>query len=199
MSNKDNIFLIGRTGKLQKFGTDRLPTQEVKQAYDWVIFGDKEDWENQQPQYYESLYRLSSKNNAILKTKNRYVYGKGFTVDRSPRYKLHDSVDEISLNAFINNVEDSRTFKRLISDRNLYGGFACEMIPSKDGTKVIPYYIPFKNIRISKQAYNKKGELEPTKYYYTSDWSKRKKAAENPDFEIFDEFSDTDDDSGTIH
>ena len=189
MSNKDNIFLIGRTGKLQKFGTDRLPAQEVKQAYDWVMFGDKDDWENQQPQYYESLYRLSSKNNAILKTKNRYVYGKGFTVDRSPRYKLHDSVDEIALNAFVNNVEDSRTFKRLISDRNLYGGFACEMIPSKDGTKVIPYYIPFKNIRISKQEYNKEGELEPTKYYYTSDWSKRKKAAENPDFEIFEEFS----------
>lgn len=173
-------------GKLSKFVSDRLPAQEVKNSYDWVIFGEDPDWENQYPQYLESLSRQSSKNGAILKQKDRYVYGNGFVMDKSPLNRPEDK--GIALLGFINKITEGRTFKRLISDRNKYGGFAAEMIYSKDGKKVVPHYLPFKNIRVSKDTYNKQGEKEPTKYYYTSDWSKRKQATKNPDFEVFDEF-----------
>jgi hypothetical protein len=188
MSNNNNIFLIGKSGKLVKFGSEMLPLQTVSKQSDWVIFGNKDGWQNQQPQYYESLYRLSSKNNAILKTKNRYVYGKGFELDRSERYKIRDTQRELETISFVNKVEGSRTFKRLISDYNLFGGFACEMIPSKDGKTVTPHFIPFKNIRVSKDVYNKDGSKEPTEYYYTSDWSKGKRSSTNEDFETFAEF-----------
>lgn len=187
MSN--NIFLLGQSGKLQKFGSEKLPIQKEKNNSDWVIFGEKDGYENQQPQYYEDLYRLSSKNNAILKTKNRYVYGKGFAVDRSPRYKVHNPSKEARLIGFIDEIEQSRVFQRLTSDRNIYGGFACEMIPSKDGLSVVPHYLPFKNIRVSKDQYSKDGELLPTVYYYTSDWSKRQKAKQNADFQEFQQWT----------
>ncbi len=179
---------MSSNGRLSKFGTDKLPIQKTISSIDWVIFGDKEDWPNQQPQYYESLYRLSSKNNAILKQKNRYVFGQGFDIDKGVGRKLHDVNKELTLRGFLKSIDADKVVRKLICDRNLFGGFACEMIYSKDAGRVIPHYIPFKNIRVSKTEYDKEGNLIPTVYYYTSDWSKGKKAARNEDFETFQQF-----------
>ena len=174
-------------GKLTKFVADRLPAQVVNRNIDWVIYGEVAGYENRYPQYLEDLYRQSSKNNAILKQKNRYVYGQGFAIDSNPLRK-GSRQDEIILRGFLNAMEGGRTFKRLVADRNIYGGFAAEMIYSKDGLRVVPHYIPFKDIRVSKDEYNEDDTLKETIYYYTSDWSKRKKAEQNKDFTTFQAF-----------
>lgn len=188
-SKKVNIFELRLPGKLETFGKHLLPQQRTNAQLDWVIFGDKPEWVNQQPQYYDYLSKLSSKNGAILKAKDRYVWGKGFKVQTSNL----DRAQEIEVIGFFNTLKGSRLFKRIISDRNKYGGFAVEMIPNKKGTKALPHYLPFKNIRVGKKEYSKvKGEekdLLPTIYYFTSDWSTTKgKILQAPDFQVFDKW-----------
>jgi hypothetical protein len=183
MSN--NIFLYNG-GKLTKFGSEKLPESQVKNNIDWVIYGTKEDWVNRQPQYYDYLSKTSPKNTAILKTKNRQVYGKGLEVFDTPFLKTND---KIALETFIKKTKDSRVTQRIVSDRNKYNGFAVEIIFDKKGEMIMPHHVPFEDVRVSKKVYNKEGELEPTQYYYTSDWSLgQAKIKSAPDFTVFEEF-----------
>lgn len=181
-----NIFFLGASGvKEYKFNPDRLPSQKEKRSLEWVEFGLMDDWKNQQPQYYEYLSRMSSKNGSILKAKNRYVWGKGFAVEETGLTRP----EQIEIKGFLRSINKSRLFKRIISDRNLYGGFAVQMITSKGGNRVEPHYIPFKNIRVGKSEYDKDGNLEPRKYYYSTCWGESKtKIMEDPNFTEFTEW-----------
>ncbi len=166
------------------FGESRMPIQKEERTLDWVVWGDMEGWENQQPQYYDYLSKMSSKNNSILEEKNKYVYGKGFVPVASKKEK----VTKIQLNAFLNKINKSKVFRKLVTDGNKYNAFAAEMIFDIKGEKVFPHFLPIKNIRVSKDEYNEKNELLPKVYYYTSDWSKGRKAKDNKDFVEFHPF-----------
>lgn len=198
-SKKVNIFnyILSENGtitegKKTSFAASRLPVQKEKSSTDWVIFGEDPDWKNQQPQYYDYLSKMSSKNGGILKQKNRYTWGKGWGFNILGL----DRPAEIALKGFMNSIGKTRLWKRIISDRNKYGGFAVEMIPTEDKKNVAPHYIHFKNIRVGKDEYTQskgKGEepeLLPTKYYFTKDWSLSKgKIMAAPDYEVFEEWS----------
>lgn len=182
---KVNIFemVLPGTGQPYNFTHERLPEQKTSNQTDWVIFGTQDHWKNQQPQYYDYLSKMSSKNGAILGAKDRYVWGKGFKVDDTGLAPP----DKIEIRGFINNPHMKKLFRRIISDRNKYGGFAVEMIPNKGGDRVIPHYIPFKNVRVGKKEYDKEGELLPTRYFFTSNWNTTKqKILSAPDFTEFE-------------
>lgn len=189
MSSKKtvNIFELELPGKIELFGKHLLPVQKTSTTVDWVIFGEMEGWVNQQPQYYDYLSKLSSKNSAILKQKDRYVWGKGFEVQTLGLNREQ----QVEVAGFFNGLKRSRLFKRIIKDRNKNGGFAAEMILNKKGDKVTPHYLPFKNIRVGKKEFSKeKGkedEVLPTKYFFATDWSKGKnKIKSSPEFETFE-------------
>ena len=177
MSN--NIFLMNAdTGKIQEFGKLSLPEFKVSNNSDWVINGVMEDWYNRQPQFYEYLKRTSPKHGAIIKTKNRYVYGKGFEIDKAGL-----SITEIiALKSFLKKIKDLRVVKKIIADRTDQGGFAVEMIASKDGNTWLPNYLSMKDIRIGKLEYEKDGTEKPLRYFYTKDWTKKAQAKGNIDF-----------------
>jgi hypothetical protein len=189
---KVNIFemKLEGTGMPFQFSHERLPAQIEKQSNDWVIFGDMPHWPNQQPQYYDYLSKMSSKNGAILNAKDRYVWGKGFKVVETGLTR--EQIIEVK--GFIGTLSNKKLFRRIISDRNKYGGFAVEMIPTKKGDRAVPHYVPFKNIRVGKKEYSKEKGKEneelPLKYYFTSDWSKSKqKIVSAPDYTVFEEWS----------
>ena len=184
MSNK-NIFLY-KGGKLEQFGSEKLPESQVKTNIDWVIYGTRPDWVNRQPQYYDYLAKTSPKNTAILKTKDRQVYGKGLDfIDTA----FLDKEAKIKLKVFIRGTKQSRVTQRIIADRNKFNGFAVEVIFDKKRENIMPHHVPFKDVRVSKKVYNKENELEPTQYYYTSDWSLgQAKIKAAPDFTVFEEF-----------
>lgn len=182
---KSNIFLLGQSGKLQQFGSVKLPEFKEQNNLDWIINGTDPDWWNLQPQYYEYLASSSPKNAGIIKAKNRYVYGKGWAYNPLGL----NQQDKLNLASFIKKIEGSKVTKRLISDRTKQGGFACEMIPDKGGKTVMPHFLAFKNVRVAKKEYNKDGTEKPQKYFYTSDWSKKGKAKENKDFTTFYAFT----------
>jgi len=182
---KSNIFLLGNSGKLMKFGGVKLPEFKEQNNLDWIIDGVDPDWWNMQPQYYEYLASSSPKNAGIIKAKNRYVYGKGWAYD-----SLGLSIqDKLNVASFLKKITDSKLTRRIISDRTKQGGFAVEMIPDKGGKTVMPHYVAFKNVRVAKKEYNKDGTEKPQKYFYTKDWSKKGKAKENKDFTTFYPFT----------
>jgi hypothetical protein len=189
-------LLLGSSGvKEINFNKDLLPEQKTKNTIDWVEFGTMPEWKNQQPQYYDFLSKMSSKNGGILKQKNRYVWGKGWEFNLLGLTREN----EVALKGFMRSLNRTRVWKRLIGDRNKYGGFAVQMIVNKGSgtdkvsTKVVPHYLPFKNVRVGKKVYttptgkDEKTELEPTKYYFTSDWSQsNQKIKSAPDFTEFE-------------
>jgi len=169
-----------------QFGKEQLPEFKEITSIDWVLFGDEEGWKNQYPQYIDMLSKTSPKNGAILKAKNRYVYGYGL-VPKRDGLDLHQN---IALASFLRKIKDSRVIKKIVNDFNKYGGFCAEMIPNGNGI-IEPHYLPFKNVRVSKKEYGGKEdkELQPRQYYYTSDWSKSgKQPSRNKDFEVFERF-----------
>lgn len=172
------------------FGKERLPEFKTITSIRWVIFGDAEGWKNQYPQYCEYLENTSTKNGAILKAKNRYVYGQGLELTPEWLTRL-TPVEQIPAKTFLKEIKDSKVLKKIVRDKNRHKGFAVEMIPNKKGDKWMPHYLPFKNIRISQKVYDEKknNELKPREFYYTSDWTKQGQApAQNKDFAIFHPF-----------
>lgn len=183
MSN--NIFLMnGETGKLLEFGKVNLPELKTENNVQWVVFGTDPEWYNQYPQYIDYLSKTSPKNGAILKAKTRYVYGRGWEVDRTNL----SPVEVIETQSFLAKTEQGKVTKKNIGDHQKHGGFCAEMIPSKDGKIWTPKYLPFRFVRIAPTQYNEDKSEKPSVYWYTRDWSKKAKAKENKDFTEFHPF-----------
>lgn len=182
MSQHYNYFL-GRSGKLMQFDAHKVPEFKTNPRYDWVIWGTDKDWKNCYGDYLIWLYNSSAKHNAIVNGKNTYIVGNGWGIDESGL----GFQDRIKASSFKYEIESSNITKFISLDRIIFGGFACEVIPNKKGNKVDFHHIDFSKIRVSKEEYNSSGELEPTKYFYTSDW-KSKNPRDNNDFIEFLEF-----------
>lgn len=183
MSN--NIFLMnGETGKLLEFGKVNLPELKTENNVQWVVFGTDPEWYNQYPQYIDYLSKTSPKNGAILKAKTRYVYGRGWEVERTDL----SPVDIIEVQSFLAKANQGKVTKKNIGDHQKHGGFCAEMIPSKDGKVWTPKFLPFRFVRIAPTQYNEDKSEKPAVYWYTRDWSKKAKAKENKDFQEFHPF-----------
>lgn len=182
-------YLYGRSKELMKFGAQELPVSKEIQSIDWVIFGvTKDKWDNLYPQYIDLLSKSSAKNSAILKAKNRHVYGKGLELDTTGLNQL----GQLPALQFIQKVTESKVLPRLISDYNKHNGFSAEVILDKAGKKIGLHYLPFKNVRVSKDEYEKDEKtLKPKRYFYTKDWATKKGNAvkQNKDFTIFEPFT----------
>jgi len=176
-----SIYYFGRSEKLEKFGALELPEFKVDRQLDWVINGTVKGWKNLQPQFYNFLYQTSTKHHAIIDTKSRYTYGKGWEIDGANSLNLQEKVE---LKSFINKIEKSKVTQRCILDRIIQGGFAVEVIWDYAGKKIMPYHLDFSYIRESKPEYDKNGKELPKLYFYTSDW-RATRPKENKDFVTF--------------
>lgn len=174
----------GETGKLLEFGKVNLPELKTENNVQWVVFGTDPEWYNQYPQYIDYLSKTSPKNGAILKAKTRYVYGRGWEVEKTGL-----SVSEIiEVQSFLAKANQGKVTKKNIGDHQKHGGFCAEMIPSVDGKVWTPKYLPFRFVRIAPTQYNEDKSEKPAVYWYTRDWSKKAKAKENKDFTEFHPF-----------
>ena len=184
--NQHSNYFLGSSGKLMKFDAHKVPVFHELNTIDWVIWGydrDDKQWNNRYGDYLIWLYNSSAKNNAIINGKNTYIVGDGWNIDE----KGLGFSDKIQAGGFKVGLEASKITRDISLDRIIFGGFATEVIPNLKGDKVEMHHIDFSKIRVSKVEYKKDGTKEPTKYYYTSDWSVQK-PQKNPDFEIFYDF-----------
>lgn len=169
---------INDDGKIMEFDAHKPPVFKTVKSQEFVQYGTDAEWRNRYPDYLLYLYNRSSKNNSIINGKNKYIVGQGWTYNKIGL----DFEQKTQLKKFTKDLERSKITRDLSLDRTIFGGFACEIITSKDSEKITTAHIDFSKIRQFKTETDKAGNTSELKYGYTADWSVRK-PQDNKDFE----------------
>jgi hypothetical protein len=130
-------------------------------GYPWESYGQGNDY----PSFITELYAKSAINRRALQAKILGVFGEGLrTVDPNLEYVLGRANDEESWNC---------VFEKIVTDYEIYGGFAVNVIWNATGERIHSFYhLPFPSIR--------SGEIDPKtdkveSYYYSSNWNNFRK------------------------
>jgi len=147
-----------------------IPHLVEKQNQEWISFGD----DNLYPNYLLELFLGSAINGALIKSIGAMIYGEGLAatnVDESEATKE----SWLRLNELLHKSPDD-VLKDLAMDLKLFGGCYVNVIWSRDRQSIAKIaHIGAQYIRSGKMI---DGEIET--YYYSSDWSKFKKAEHKP-------------------
>jgi len=168
--NKENILIFN-------FEANKPPVFKEERGKDYIVYGTESPWKNLYPNYLVELYNTSGKHNSIVNGKTNYISGRGWKVDQTVR----TLEDKVKLENFINHPGNDSLFeltKKIVKDNELFGGYALEVIVTKDGKGLIINHIDFGDIRVG---------VEEDTYFYTSDWASRKPTS-NEDFETLTSF-----------
>jgi DNA-binding MarR family transcriptional regulator len=170
MMNKENILIFN-------FEANKPPVFKEERGKDYIVYGTEAPYKNLYPDYLVELYNTSGKHNSIVNGKTNYISGRGWRVDETVR----TLEDKVKLENFINRPGNDSLFeltKKIVKDNELFGGYALEVIVTKDGKGLIINHIDFGDIRVG---------VEEDTYFYTSDWA-AKKPTNNEDFETLTSF-----------
>jgi len=170
MMNKENILIFN-------FEANKPPVFKEERGKDYIVYGTEAPYKNLYPDYLVELYNTSGKHNSIINGKTNYISGRGWKVDQTVR----TLENKVKLENFINHPGNDSLFeltKKIVKDNELFGGYALEVIVTKDGKGLIINHIDFGDIRVG---------VEEDTYFYTSDWASRKPTS-NEDFETLTSF-----------
>lgn len=138
--------------KAHNFDAIPLPVIVEKRGKNWVDFGDK----NLYPDLLINLLNTSAIHHTCVESKQDAIFGEGI------KY-FGDTI----LNAQDETLND--IFEKIVKDYVVFGGYALNVIWSKDATKIAEvYHLPFNHVRSGKM--NDNDEVE--EYYYSVDWAK---------------------------
>jgi len=148
--------------KLQAFNIDyqisRLDTRENREATErskpWVLWGLKNDY----PQFLLQVKEHSPVFSVSIDAKTNMAYGDGVDIEGLG-------------NVMVNKYETiTELYYKLFYDVWLFGGFAIEVIPSRDGSRIESiYHLPFQDIRVGKKDEDDH-DREMDWFYYSEDW-----------------------------
>jgi len=160
---KDRLININLTNEVQP------KTIEVGGA-EWIGYGDGE-YRNNYPKYLIDLYNNSATHASVINATSAMIAGEEFIVEDSK-----DLTQYVALKKFLGAVNSEETaheiFVKLAFDLKLQGGYALNIIWSKDKTKIAEvYHIPVEQIRVG--VPNEDGKVEA--YYVSADWSQYRK------------------------
>jgi len=153
-------------GVLEDNQTNIVPNPTVPEifkvrGYPWVSYGST----NLYPSFITELYNKSAMNKRALLSKILGVFGNGLrTLDPNQEFILENANPEESWND---------VFEKIVTDYEIYGGFALNIIWNATGDKINSFYhLPFENIR--------SGEIDPAtdkveNYYYCHAWANFRK------------------------
>jgi DNA-binding transcriptional MerR regulator len=135
--------------KSQGFADSRIPLMQEKRGYDYIPFGDRNDY----PTYLLWLYNKSAKHNAIINGKCVYVLGNGL--------KSEEPAGEI----FLKKANESQSWDQLMKlaclDIENFGGVYFQVIPKLAGGYNY-YHIAYERMRTNE--YN-------NTFYYKKEWN----------------------------
>ena len=158
---KDNIININ-------LETSTAPTVQEVRGRDWIEYG-TEDWRNLYPQFLIDLYYSSSITAAIVNSSAEMIAGEDLIIseeedrDLEARVKLQNFMNRANSNESLHEV-----IKKLSFDFKLQGGFALNIVWSKDRTQIAEVY----HLDVSKLRCAKPDEFGKTPgYYISSDWT----------------------------
>ena len=141
--------------KAQQFEAIQLPKIEEKKGKEWIDFGGN----NLYPQLLIELYNNSAMHHTAVDAKIQGIVGEGFKLFGDEFVNSHgETIDEI--------------FEKIALDQVLFGGYALNVIWSRDGENIAEiFHLPFNNVRSG--ILNEDEKVE--EYYYCSDWAKYRK------------------------
>ena len=160
---KDNIININ-------LETSTSPVISESRGRDWVLYGDANgEWSNLYPQFIIDLYYSSSITAAIVNSTAEMIAGENLIIkdeddrDLEARVKLQNFMNRANSNESLHEV-----IKKLSFDFKLQGGFALNVVWSKDRTQIAEVY----HIDVSKVRCARPDEFgKTTGYYISSDWT----------------------------
>jgi len=141
--------------KSQKFESIQLPTIKEKRGKDWIDFGSN----NLYPQLLIELYNNSAMHHTAIEAIVDGVVGEGF--------KMFGDEFVNTQNETMNEI-----FEKIARDYELFGGYALNVIWSRDGENIAEiYHLPFNNVRAG--IMNDDEVIE--EYWYSSNWAEHRK------------------------
>lgn len=144
---KDNVVVLS-------FNSHNRPVMKEAYGKDWIYFGEKNDY----PKYLTDLFYNSSKHNAIVNGKCKYIAGNGWNTTKEVLANPEENLNKFT--------------KKIVLDKEIYGGFAIEVIWKLNG-KAEFRHIPFGHVRSNK---------DNTEFYYTKEWlTKRGTPVQQPE------------------
>lgn len=130
------------------------PIIKEENGKDWVLNGKNNDFY----QYLIDRYNGSTTHSAIINKKTELMYGKGLILKNETTYPA----DLVKLY----NLFPKKELRRVISDFELFGSCAFQVVKDKGGNPLNCYHIPRQSLAPEKM--NEDGEIEA--YYYSKNW-----------------------------
>jgi len=131
-----------------QFADSRIPLMEEKRGYDYIPFGDRNDY----PTYLLWLYNKSAKHNAIINGKCVYIIGNGIETE-----------DELG-KLFLQKANESQSWNQLMKlaalDIENFGGVYFQVIPKLAGGYNY-YHVAYERIRSNE---------DNSEFYYKKKW-----------------------------
>ena len=140
--------------KKMAFDQQKVPVFLEVKTKEWVYYGENNDY----PEYLLKLYNRSPKHNAIINSKVNYIIGAGMSVDVQ-RLTVGKQGE---LWSFIREFDLVNVAKKCIVDYEIFGGFALEVVWSKNGKRIAELnHFDFSKIRIN---------TDEDKFFFTKRW-----------------------------
>ena len=160
---KDNIININ-------LETSTAPIVTEVRGKDYIEYGDANgEWRNLYPQFLIDLYYSSSITAAIVNSSAEMIAGEALIIEDEHDRDLEATV---KLQNFMNRANGNESLheviKKLAFDFKLQGGFALNIVWSKDRTQIAEIY----HVDVSKLRCARPDEMGRTPgYYISADWS----------------------------
>jgi hypothetical protein len=135
--------------KPQEFADSRIPLMKEKRGYDYIPFGDRNDY----PNYLLHLYNKSAKHNAIINGKCVYILGNGI--------KTESPAGEIFLKKANELQSWNQLLKLICLDIENFGGVYLQVIPKLAGGYNY-YHIAYDRMRTNE---------DNNQFYYKKEWN----------------------------
>lgn len=142
--------------KPQEFADSRIPLMKEKRGYDYIPFGDRNDY----PNYLLHLYNKSAKHNAIINGKCVYILGNGI--------KTESPAGEIFLKKANEGQSWNQLMKLVCLDIENFGGVYLQVIPKLAGGYNY-YHIAYDRMRSNE---------DNNVFYYKKEWNNNMLKAE---------------------
>ena len=158
---KDNIININ-------LETSTAPIVQESPGRSWIEYG-TDNWRNLYPQFLIDLYYSSSISSAIINATSEMIAGENLIIEDEEDRDLEATV---KLKNFMNRANGNESLheviKKLAFDFKLQGGFALNIVWSKDRTQIAEIY----HVGVEKLRCAKPDEMGRTPgYFISSDWS----------------------------
>lgn len=173
------ITIAGNLVRVE-FENHIMPEFVKKNGKDYVYFGNQ----NNYPEYLIELYNRHAEHGAIVKSKARYIYGKGLMLSSDANPAVKASAETFLSKA--NRYETwNKVFKKMTRPYEIFNGLVLQIIWSRGGQSFEAYYMEFSKFR--KSACGKK--VMYCEKWIKEDGSVNNQAHEDPTYKVYDNFN----------